>query len=145
MRSRANLYCIQNCFGLCNLTKVSAAMEPWECAKMWQLVCNMKIFLNWFTLKSCSSIAFYLEVQFFGRVRASKIYGIWKIVSLIFCLKILKNEIVIKYIFSTILIIYKIPYRRAPRLAYRLQPLGRVRRASKGILHTKILRAISIF
>ena len=31
--------------------------------------------------------------------------------------------------------VYKIPYRRAPRLAYR--PLGRVRRASKGILHTK--------
>ena len=31
--------------------------------------------------------------------------------------------------------VYKIPYRRAPRLAYRL-PLGRVRRASKGILHT---------
>ena len=33
--------------------------------------------------------------------------------------------------------VYKIPYRRAPRLAYRLhRPLGRVRRASKGILHT---------
>ena len=31
-------------------------------------------------------------------------------------------------------LVYKIPYRRAPRLAYR--PLGRVRRASKGILHT---------
>ena len=33
-------------------------------------------------------------------------------------------------------VVYKIPYRRAPRLAYRL-PLGRVRRASKGILHTR--------
>ena len=37
-------------------------------------------------------------------------------------------------------IVYKIPYRRAPRLACRLhsfvQPLGRVRCASKGILHT---------
>ena len=34
-------------------------------------------------------------------------------------------------------IVYKIPYRRAPRLAYRLhRPLGRVRRPSKGILHT---------
>ena len=32
-------------------------------------------------------------------------------------------------------LVYKIPYRRAPCLAY--QPLGRVRRASKGILHTK--------
>ena len=31
--------------------------------------------------------------------------------------------------------VYKIPYRRKPRLAY-VQPLGRVRRASKGILHT---------
>ena len=32
-----------------------------------------------------------------------------------------------------------IPYRRAPRLAYRLhRPLGRVRRASKGILHTNV-------
>ena len=31
-------------------------------------------------------------------------------------------------------VVYKIPYRRAPRLACR--PLGRVRRASKGILHT---------
>ena len=31
--------------------------------------------------------------------------------------------------------VYQIPYRLAPRLAY--QPLGRVRRASKGILHTK--------
>ena len=30
--------------------------------------------------------------------------------------------------------VYKIPYRRAPRLACRL--LGRVRRASKDILHT---------
>ena len=34
------------------------------------------------------------------------------------------------------MLVYKIPYRRAPRLAYRLQPLGQVRRASKGILHT---------
>ena len=33
-------------------------------------------------------------------------------------------------------VVYKIPYRRAPRLAY-VRPLGRVRRASKGILHTK--------
>ena len=29
--------------------------------------------------------------------------------------------------------VYKIPYRRA-----RVQPLGRVRRASKGILHTRV-------
>ena len=36
--------------------------------------------------------------------------------------------------FSTLYIVYKIPYRRAPRLA----PLGRVRRASKGILHTTL-------
>ena len=38
------------------------------------------------------------------------------------------------------ILVYKIPYRRAPRLAYRastVQPLGRVHRASKGILHTK--------
>ena len=35
-------------------------------------------------------------------------------------------------------VVYKIPYRRAPHLASRLQPLGRVRRASKGILHTNI-------
>ena len=44
----------------------------------------------------------------------------------------------------TIMIVYKIPYRRAPRLAYR--PLGRVRRASKGILHTTIMivKVISI-
>ena len=33
-------------------------------------------------------------------------------------------------------VVYKIPYRRAPRLAYLAWPLGRVRRASKGILHT---------
>ena len=39
-----------------------------------------------------------------------------------------------------ILVVYKIPYRRAPRLAYRLhRPLGRVRCASKGILHTRVL------
>ena len=32
-------------------------------------------------------------------------------------------------------VLYKIPYRRAPRLAYRLHmPLSRVCRASKGIL-----------
>ena len=38
-------------------------------------------------------------------------------------------------------LVYKIPYRRAPRLAYRLhRPLGRVRRASKGILHTMVDR-----
>ena len=39
-------------------------------------------------------------------------------------------------------VVYKIPYRRAPRLACRLPlgrlPLGRVRRASKGILHTRL-------
>ena len=34
-----------------------------------------------------------------------------------------------------IIIVYKIPYRRA-----RAWPLGRVRRASKGILHTSIIR-----
>ena len=34
---------------------------------------------------------------------------------------------------SYIQLVYKILYRRAPRLAY-----GRVRRANKGILHTKI-------
>ena len=33
------------------------------------------------------------------------------------------------------MLVYKIPYHRAPRIAYWL-PLGRVRRASKGILHT---------
>ena len=33
----------------------------------------------------------------------SYLYWIWKIVSLIFCLKILKNKIVIKYKFLTIL------------------------------------------
>ena len=33
--------------------------------------------------------------------------------------------------------IYKIPYRRAPRLAYALFS-GRVRRASTGILHTRM-------
>ena len=44
------------------------------------------------------------------------------------------------YASKGILLVYKIPYRRAPRLAYRLhRPLGRVRRASKGILHTSIL------
>ena len=36
------------------------------------------------------------------------------------------------------MLVYKIPYRRAPRLAYR--PLGRVRRASKGILHTNCMQ-----
>ena len=60
------------------------------------------------------------------------------------------------------MLVYKIPYRRAPRLAFRpsasrlytrypivarelglaaVQPLGRVRRASKGILHTSVARA----
>ena len=34
-------------------------------------------------------------------------------------------------------VVYKKPYRRAA-LGLRLQPLGRVRRASKGILHTKL-------
>ena len=38
-------------------------------------------------------------------------------------------------ILSRFFVVYKIPYRRAPRLAHR--PLGRVRRASKGILHTR--------
>ena len=34
-------------------------------------------------------------------------------------------------------LVYNIPYGRAPRLAYGCnQPLGRVRRASKGISHT---------
>ena len=39
--------------------------------------------------------------------------------------------------------VYNIPYRRAPRLA--CQPLGRVRRASKGILHTIICYAAASF
>ena len=33
-------------------------------------------------------------------------------------------------------VVYKIPYRRAPCLACFVQPLDRVHRASKGILHT---------
>ena len=39
-------------------------------------------------------------------------------------------------------LVYKIPYRRAPRLACRLhvQPLSRARRASKGILHITLGR-----
>ena len=42
-----------------------------------------------------------------------------------------------KYVVCKILV-YKIPYRRA-----RAQPLGRVRRASKGILHTSKIRLLA--
>ena len=38
-------------------------------------------------------------------------------------------------------VVYKIPYRRAR--AWPVQPLGRVRRASKGILHTTIQYTLS--
>ena len=44
--------------------------------------------------------------------------------------------------YSSSIVVYKIPYHRAPRLAYRLhRPLGRVRCASKGILHTTPIAA----
>ena len=48
----------------------------------------------------------------------------------------------IQYIISLraiAMVVYKIPYRRA-----RAQPLGRVRRASKGILHTIAMEATFI-
>ena len=60
-------------------------------------------------------------------------------------LKILTNNLNNRTRYRTgicIIIVYKIPYRRAPRLAYR--PLGRVRRASKGILHTSIITGLDI-
>ena len=38
---------------------------------------------------------------------------------------------------QSLTLVYKIPYRRAPRLAY-VRPLSRVRRANKGILHTTL-------
>ena len=41
-------------------------------------------------------------------------------------------------------LVYKKLYRRAPRLACQL-PLGRVRRASKSILHTTYKHSINIY
>ena len=58
-------------------------------------------------------------------------------------------EITAIALFELTFFVNKIPYRRAPRLACRLhvQLLGRVRRASKGILHINFfqLRPCSIF
>ena len=69
-----------------------------------------------------------------GRVRRALIYVVYHLFSAFGG----RARIVVCNVYQVALV-YKIPYRRAPRLAY--QPLGRVRRASKGILHTRVARA----
>ena len=56
---------------------------------------------------------------------------------ILFSFLAMTNDHITKYVkfLVRVTVVYKIPYRRAPRLTY--QPLGRVRCASKGILHTR--------
>ena len=93
-----------------------------------------------YAARTCPQVQLASSVTLVNKISLNHCYN--NKVKVIYHINVILAQQILTYpmslaLYVRYLFVYKIPYRRAPRLAYR--PLGRVRRASKGILHTRYL------